>query len=506
VTEGTVSARAPRLEVRGVSKWFGATRALSDVTLSLFPAEVHVIAGENGAGKSTLIRILSGVYSSYGGELLFDGMKVRFDDPAQAKAAGIATIHQELSLVPCLSVTDNLLLARPGSAWSPVARAKARSEARRSLASVGLELDPDAAVETLPFSVRQLLEIGRASSQDARVLILDEPTSALSQPEAERLFARIEQLREAGVSIVYISHRMEEIYRLAQRISVLRDGALVRSCPASELPQQELVEAMVGRALFASEARPRSSSGHAKSVLSVRELCSLGEPGLARLSFELAGGEIVGLAGLRDSGAQLALRTLAGVREPSAGQVLLSGEPYQPRHPAGAFARKVAFLPADRGESVLADLSVLWNATLSSLGAYTRWGFVEREREKGAVAARARELRLKAPALTAPARALSGGNQQKVALLRCLLSEPQCLLLEDPTRGVDVAAKSEIYEVMRTLAERGVGILLYSSELDELCSLCDRVLVLFRGQLVASLGKGELTRARLLSTMMGKPT
>jgi ribose transport system ATP-binding protein len=504
-----VSAAAPRLELRGVSKSFGATRALSGVSLALFPGEVHVIAGENGAGKSTLIRILSGVYASYEGELRLDGVAVQFREPAEAKAAGIATIHQELSLIPSLSITDNLLLARAGRAWAPVSRVHARAEVRRLLTWLGLELDPDAAVETLPFSARQLLEIGRAISEEARVLILDEPTSALSEPEAERLFARLEELRASGTSIVYISHRMDEIYRLAQRISVLRDGALVLTCPIAELSQTDLVLAMVGQALTGEQSRARAgavrfSAARSSAALTVRGLGCFAEPRFESLSFELRPGAIVGLAGLRDSGAQNALRVLAGALRPSSGRVLLGEVEYQPASPAAALARQVAFLPADRRDSVFSELSVLSNATLSALDRFTRWGFVERRREREAVSARASELRIKAPGLTAPASALSGGNQQKLALLRCLLSEPKWLLLEDPTRGVDVAAKHEIYELIRTFAARGMGVLLYSSELDELCSLCDRGLVLFRGRLVASLGAGELTRAHLLAALMGK--
>ncbi|HWA74213.1 MAG TPA: sugar ABC transporter ATP-binding protein [Polyangiaceae bacterium] len=485
-----------------MSKSFGATRALADVSLALFPGEVHVLAGENGAGKSTLIRVLSGVYSDYEGEVRLDGERVRFQSPAAAKAAGIETIHQELSLLPSLSVTDNLLLSQPGRPWAVVSRRSARAEARKLLSWAGLELDPDAAVETLPFSVRQLLEIGRAMARATRVLILDEPTSALSEPEAERLFERLAELRRGGASIVYISHRMEEIYRLAQRISVLRDGALVLSCPSGELPQSELVEAMVGRTLLSEAKRDRNRTG-SEPVLQVRELGSTAQPALERVSFEVRRGEVVGLAGLRDSGANTALRALFGAVAWSTGNVLLRGSAYQPAGPLAAFARHVAFLPGDRAESVFPDLSVLWNATLSGLAAFTRLGYLAREREVRAVKPLTDELRLRTPSLLAPARALSGGNQQKLALLRCLLSQPDLLLLEDPTRGIDVAAKSEIYQLVRRLSERGVSVLLHSSELDELCALCDRVLVLFRGKLVATLGPAELTRARLLSAMMG---
>jgi ABC-type sugar transport system ATPase subunit len=508
IDRATVSAAAPRLELRGVSKSFGATRALSGVSLSLYPGEVHVIAGENGAGKSTLIRILSGVYPSDAGELRLNGVAVQFREPAEAKAAGIATIHQELSLIPSLSITDNVFLARPGRAWAPVSRVRARADVRRLLAWLGLELDPDAAVETLPFSVRQLLEIGRAISEQARVLILDEPTSALSEPEAERLFVRLEELRGQGASIVYISHRMDEIYRLAQRISVLRDGALVLTSPVAELSQTDLVLAMVGRGSTREQGRAaanavRAAVARSASALTVRDLGCSAEPRFDSLSFEVRPGEIVGLAGLRDSGAQNALRVLSGALHPSSGTVLLGEVKYQPASPAAALASQVAFLPADRKDSVFPELSVLSNATLSALERFTRWGFVERRREREVVSARASELRVKALDLTAPASALSGGNQQKLALLRCLLSEPKWLLLEDPTRGVDVAAKREIYELIRAFAARGMGVLLYSSELDELCSLCDRGLVLFRGRLVASLGAGELTRARLLAALMG---
>lgn len=499
-----LSAHSPtassRLELRGITKAFGATRALTNVSFTVRAGEVHVLAGENGAGKSTLIRILSGVHQDYVGELRFEGSVVRFRNPAAARAAGIATIHQELSLIPALSIADNVLIAREGPTFAPIRRERARAAARELLGLVGLELDVERPVESLSLSERQLLEIARCISEKARLFIMDEPTSALSEPESRRLFALVRRIVEGGGSVIYISHRMDEIYRIGQRISVLRDGELILTSELARLPEAELISAMVGRSLPPS---PRFEAGNGRVLLSVKELARFGQPGFEGVGFELCAGEILGIAGLRDSGAARVLPVLAGAELPSAGSLQVEGRAYAPKEPARALDRKLAFVPSDRKSSIFAELSVCENATLSSLGRVTRWGWVDRAAERSVVAARQQALKLKAPSLDAAASALSGGNQQKLALLRALLSDAQILLLDDPTRGVDIAAKADIHGLLRALARDGFALLLHSTDLDELTALCSRVIVLFRGRPIRTLNGAELSRDAVLGAMMG---
>jgi rhamnose transport system ATP-binding protein len=491
----------PRLALRSVSKSFGSTRALSDVSFDVLPGEVHVVAGENGAGKSTLIKILSGVYQDYQGDILVDGEKKRFSSPADAASAGIATIHQELSLVGSLSAIDNLLLGSGEGAFSRVSRRAARERTEKLLAAMELSIDAEAPVETLSFAERQLLEIARALGRNARVLVMDEPTSALAEPQAERLFSRIERLVAEGTSIVYISHRLEEMYRLARRITVLRDGRHALTRLSSELAQKELIEAMVGRA--AREPAPRETTAQRGAVL--LEAQKLGGPAHAfrEVTFELRAGEILGVAGLTGSGASALLHALFGSEGAVSGSLLVEGKASTPGSPRAAFRSGMALVPGDRGASVLAELSVLENSTLSSLASYSPRGLIDRPRERDDAAREGARLSLRAPSLDAPARALSGGNQQKLALLRCLLTKPKVLLLDDPTRGVDVGAKAEIHELFRELARGGMGLLFHSTELDELLAVCHRVIVFYRGEVVATLSASELSRERLLAHMLG---
>lgn len=499
-TEATV----PRLEIAGLSKRFGATRALSDVSFSLLPGEVHVIAGANGAGKSTLIRILSGVHQDYTGEIRLDGRSVRFQSPADARAQGVATIHQELSLVPSLSVADNLLLATKGRALALRNRSAERAHARRVLALLDLDVSVDAELGTLGLGERQLIEIARCMAETARVFILDEPTSALQKPEAERLFALISRVTQSGASVVYISHRIPEIYRLAQRISVLADGKLVLTRAPAELSEPELVRAMVGRTLAEPtrvHAELRSGAAHVP-LLAVDGLCSARSLELQGVSFELARGEVLGVSGLMSSGASELVSALYGLRE-FQGRVELAGQRYRPREPRDALSRGVAFLAADRRDSVIAELSVEHNATLSSLERRGRFGIVDRRAEREVVAQGAAEFGIKAASARARASTLSGGNQQKLALLRCLLTEPSLLLLDEPTRGVDVAAKAEIHARIRERAAAGLAVLVFSSEPEELLALCERVLVFARGRIARELSGSALEREALQRALMG---
>jgi ribose transport system ATP-binding protein len=504
--EHIVDEPAPLIEVSRISKSFGSTRALDDVSFDLRPGEVHVLAGENGAGKSTLIRIIAGALTSYEGRLLVTGREARFRTPRDATRSGIATIHQELSLIGELSVVDNLFLGEDSSPLSTYRSSTRVAEARKVLAQLELDIDPSLLVETLPLSVRQLVEIARALARDARVLVMDEPTSALSELEAERLFGHVERLRGAGRGIVYISHRMEEIFRLADRITVLRDGRRVLTAPRAELGPERLVEHMVGRTLGARSERVEQRAG--RRLLDVRGLGLQATGGGRRLlddvSFELGSGEVLGLAGLQGSGASELLHALFGSTPlPPSGRVSLGGEEYSPASPREAIARGVILLASDRGSSTLSAMSVRANATLSSLGRFSRLGFVAGARERDAVSEVTLGLKLSAPSLDAAVESLSGGNQQKVALARCLLANPKLLLLDDPTRGIDVAAKTDVHALIRRSARAGTAVLLVASELDELIDVSDRVLVLSRGRVVASLGRHELERSRLLSLCMG---
>jgi len=375
------SGPSPIVSLTMVSKSFGRTRALDEVSLDLMAGEIHVLAGENGAGKSTLIRILSGIYQDYQGELHVAGRHVRFDGPQDAARAGVATIHQELSLVGLMSVADNLLMGQPGSAWALVRQAVGLDRARQVLAAVGLDIDPARLVETFPLATRQLIEVARALAQDAQVLVMDEPTSALSEAEAEHLFERIEALREQGHGVLYISHRMEEIARLADRISVLRDGRLVTTARASELSPDELVRAMVGRDLSGVSRLDPPPAAEAPLLdvasLSVQAPHGQGGPLVADLSLSLWPGEVVGLAGLQGSGAAAVLYALFGALPQAAGHVTLAGHRLDSPSPKTCIDSGMVLLSGDRELSLVRELSVQNNVGLSSLATFSpsssRW-------------------------------------------------------------------------------------------------------------------------------------
>jgi ribose transport system ATP-binding protein len=493
---------AQLFELSRVSKWFGATRALGDVDFDVRAGEVHVLAGENGAGKSTLIKILSGVYSDFDGTLSVAGVPQRFRTPADAVRAGLATIHQELSLIGAMSVTDNLLLGRAGRFYDWIDRRERGEAARAMLAALSIEVDPDAAVESLPLGTRQLIEIARALALDARVIVMDEPTSALGESECERLFERIGALLERGAGIVYISHRIEEIYRLAHRITVLRDGARVCTEQAAALPRAELIRAMTGAEL--AERGARRSSTRGERLLRVEGLCVHDQRVMVQdVSFTLQRGEVLGVAGLEGSGASELLHGAFGSVARSAGSVRIEADTLVASSPSHAIENGLILLGSDRASSVVRELGVAANLVLSSLRDCSRFGWFDRAREL----ATARELIARLSIATAspftPAGALSGGNQQKVAFGRCLLARPRVLLLDDPTRGIDVGAKAQVYTLIDELAGSGLGIVLRSSELDELRLLCDRVLVMFRGSIALELAGGDFSRERVLHAAMG---
>jgi len=510
------------LEARKIKKSFGRGVVLREASLVLHAGEVHVLAGGNGAGKSTLIKILAGVHAEFEGELLLGGVPRRFADPIDARRAGVATIHQELSLVGPMSVADNLYLGwELRGRFGLVDRARQRAEARRILDAFQLDLDPDATVEALPIAAQQLLEIAKALRDDARVLIFDEPTSALDDAEADRLFARIEQLRREDKAILFVSHRLEDIYKIGDRITVLRDGVCVVTATPRELPEQALVRSMLGRDAAAQQPRAAAPAANAAAQdatrparlsverLSVPSLSVAGHWDVQDASFTIAPGEIVGLAGLLGAGAGALLEALYGARaRPQVtGRILVDGHPASIRDPEDALRRGITLLPGDRQRAgVVPALDVTENATLASLRRFAAGPWLRPAAERAAVTDLAPTLNFRHVSLAAEVGTLSGGTQQKVCLARCLLAAPSVLLLDEPTRGVDVGAKADIHALMRRLAADGASIVFATSELEELLALADRVLVLYKGRVVAEIPRAEATRERILHEAMGGDT
>jgi ABC-type sugar transport system ATPase subunit len=510
-----------------VRKSYGPTAVLRGVDLDLHAGEVHVLAGENGAGKSTLIKILAGALPEHEGDVRLYGRPARFASPSAARAAGVSTIFQELSLVGSMSVADNLFLGRERSGPLGVRRAEQRAIAARHLQALGLEslahqVDDD--VDALPIAQRQLVEIAKALLTEAgdggrapRVVIMDEPSSALGEHEAEALFAQVERLRAAGCAVLYVSHKMEEVYRLADRITALRDGTIAASAPARELPRAALVAAMLGRTL--EDAIPTEVTRVAAAAparLRVEGLTVEGAAGARRelddVSIEVARGEIVAVAGLAGSGASALLHALFGslVRRRGAirGRVWLDGAPYDARSPSTSLARAVALLSNDRRDAgILPERSVVENAALATLGRFATLGVLASSRLRATVLEALRALDVRAPSPDTEISALSGGNQQKVLLARCALTEPKLLLLDEPTRGVDVGSKHEIHARMRAWCAAGASILAITTEAEELLAVADRCVVLHRGRLAATIqvrgaDSGEVRR-RVLSASMG---
>jgi len=496
--------------MRGIRKTFGPVEVLHGVDFTLQPGEVHVLAGENGAGKSTLINILSGVFDDFSGELQMRGRPVRFASPMDAVGAGIATIHQELSLVASMSVSDNLFLGHEiVRQYGTVDFGVQEAQAASVLDEMRLDIAPSTLVEELPIARQQLLEIARALAREASVMIFDEPTSALNEREVEFLIERIHELRGRGRGIVYITHKMEEIYRLADRITVLRDGRSVGTTTPDELPPGELVRWMVGRELAADDER---SHGPAEAPALEVDGLRVAHPELSDrylvddVSFTLRRGEILGLAGLQGSGTSDLLHALFGaLGRRATGSLYLLGEQFAIGSPQDSVEHGVVLLTNDRKALGLApEMEVVHSASLASLARFcSSVGWVRRDVERDAVESLTREFNLNAPSLDAPVRTLSGGNQQKVYLARCLLTEPRVLLLDEPTRGVDVAAKADIYRLMREWVRQGISILLTTSELEELLLLSDRILVMHRGRVAAEFAQGEVTKDGILAAAMG---
>jgi rhamnose transport system ATP-binding protein len=492
----------PLLELRAVSKSFGGVRALRGVSFDLRRGEVHALVGENGAGKSTLVRILTGAVAADSGTVEIEGRAVRAADPGTMRALGVAPIYQQPALLGDLTVAENLALGLEGGGlWRRVRWRERRRRAAALLARVDAAIDVDAPAHSLRMAEQQLVEIARALGADARILLMDEPTAALTDREAARLFDLVRDLRANGVGIVYISHRLEEVAALADRVSVLRDGELVATQPMGETTPGELIRLMVGRAVEATYPRRAVPLGDLRL-----ELLDVGcrEAGLRGVSLTLSSNEIVGLAGLVGSGRTELARTLFGLTPPDEGVVRLDGKVVHIRTPSEAVRLGLAYLPEDRRRhGVIGEMSVAANTTLAALRAISRAGFLEFGKEREVARTYLRRFAIKAPSIEAPVANLSGGNQQKVALARWLATQPSVLILDEPTQGVDVGAKAEIHWLIRDLAAQGLAILLISSELPEVLGMSDRVAVMRGGTIVGTLEGKAATPEAVMTLALG---
>jgi ABC-type sugar transport system ATPase subunit len=492
---------APVAAMRGIRKAFGAVPVVDGVDLDLAAGEVHGLIGENGAGKSTLMRILAGFHPDHAGGIEIAGRPVRIESPGQARALGIALVHQELSLLPELSVAENILLGREpyGRVRGLISRRAALFEAGTLLRRIGIALDPAAKVERLSLAERQLVEIAKGVAVEPRVLILDEPTSSLTYQEIAELFAVVRGLRAKGAAIVYISHKLDEIFALADRVTVLRDGARVASAPIADWTPQRLINAMVGRDL--SDLFPRHPSARGAPRLELRALARRGAFG--PLSLTVHAGEVVGLYGLIGAGRTPLAEALFGLAPADAGEIRVDGRPLRVRRPGDALAGGIAMAPEDRRRrGLVAMLPVRTNMSLSALPGLCRLGFVRRRRERQAVDGLVRALSVRAASTALEAGQLSGGNQQKVVLGRALMAGPRVLVLDEPTRGIDVVAKAEVHATIDRLAQQGLAVLMISSELPEVIGMSDRVLVMREGRLAGELPRGA-TEAALVALAAG---
>jgi L-arabinose transport system ATP-binding protein len=488
------------LEIRNVSKAFPNVQALSDVSLDVRPGEILAFMGENGAGKSTLLKIINGDYQPDSGTLTIDGERLSFSNPRAAHKAGIRVIYQEPEIIPGVDVAENIWAGELPKRFGLFSRSKLDHEVRRSLAQYGFEdvVPMHSLGEELSSAQRQLVEIMRALKSGVRVLALDEPTSSLADEEVDRLFTLVRRLRDEGVAIIYVSHRIKEILRLCDRVAILRDGQLVAVRPAAELSDGEIVRLMVGREL--SEFIQRRRAGTDREVLRVTGLQSNWHQDV---SFHINAGEVVGFSGLIGAGRTELAKVIFGELPKNGGSIVLDGQETTIRRPDDAIAKGIGFAPEDRKrEGLVLIRSVLENASLAILRRLSRFHFVRRGLERSIASEYIETLRVRTPSLEQEVGKLSGGNQQKVVLARWLAAKPKVLILDEPTRGIDVGAKAEIYRLIDDLANQGLGIMFISSELPEILGLSDRIYVLQAGRITGELSAAEATEEAVLKLAM----
>src|SRR3954454_9132830 len=498
MTDGT----APLVELRDASKSYGAVRALRDGNLALRAGEVRALMGENGAGKSTLVKVLGGVIRRDAGGMLVDGAPVDFHSPHEARDAGIAVIYQEPTLFPDLSVAENVVMGyHPLGALKRIDRGMMHEQVKALMDRLGVRLDPERPVRGLSIADQQIVEIAKALSFDARMLIMDEPTAALSGAEVDRLFNVVRTLREHGAAGLFISHRLEEGFSICDTVTVMRDGAVVHDARIADMTPDEMVRRMVGREL--STLFPKQQAAVGATVLSVRRLTREGV--FFDVSFDVRAGEIVALAGLVGAGRSEVARAIFGIDRADAGHVEIAGERLPNGRPLAAMRAGIAFVPEDRRmQGLVMDLSVARNATLTRMRALTRLGLIRAGAENRLAREWAERLQLKFHRLEDPVGFLSGGNQQKVVLAKWLATEPRLLILDEPTRGIDVGTKAEVHRLMSELAGRGLAVLMISSELPEVLGMADRVLVMHEGRLTAELSRDEADEESVIRAATGR--
>jgi len=493
----------PVLRVTHISKQFSGVQALKEVDLDLFPGEVHALMGENGAGKSTLINIISGLIRPTSGTIELRGERVQFQGALDAKRAGISTITQEFNLVPQLSVAENIFLGRePTGPGGLIDWKRVREQAAATLTELGLDVSMNQRVEYLDVGDRQLIEIAKALSAEFGVIMMDEPTAALNGAEVDRLFQIIATLKQRGVAVLYVSHRLNEVFRIADRITVFRDGSRVNTCPISSVSADDVVTMMLGRELAKAPLMQGEATGK-REALSVRGLAI---PGAAHdISFDLSYGEVLGCAGLIGSGRFELTRALFGLESRSAGTVAVRGEPVGLHNPREAIRAGISMLAEDRkSEGIFPDLAVLENLVVNAPGARSGWRFIDGRRERHEYEEMRGTLSIRAQSPRQSIVKLSGGNQQKVMLGRALVSGSRILVLNEPTRGVDVGTKMEIHALIRRLAQDGYAILVSSSDVPELVAVSDRCLVMSAGRIVGILAKAQITEAQITALAIGR--
>lgn len=498
------SGRPPSLELLGIEKYYDGVPALRGASLTIqSPGEIHTLIGQNGCGKSSLLGVLSGQLQADAGQIRMDGKAVRFRNPADAVQHGIAMVSQETALADDLTVMENVLLGRMDRRWGLVNRSAAREHAREVLGRLGLSYDPDRTVRSLRPDQRQMVEIARAISLDAKLLILDEPTSALTEDEVAELFAALRTLVQRGVSVLFVSHRLAEVFEISTDITVMRDGRTVGTGPIDTYTPKLLVQQMVG-GVDLRGAPVTSAGGGGTDAGPVLQLDGLTCPGaFADVDLEVRSGRITGIAGLDGSGRNEVLEAIFGVRAPSAGTISLHGTDARNATPRRSIAAGVGYVPPERKtQGLVLDMPVASNLGMVASHAVARTRLIPRRRERATASKVASTVRLAGP-VTMPARALSGGNQQKVVLGKWLAAEPTVLLLDDPTRGVDVAAKAEIHTQLRLAAANGLALLVTSSEIPELIDLCDEVLVMYRGRITHRFDKADFSESAIATVAAG---
>lgn len=497
-----VRTKVPIIEMSGINKSFYNVRVLKDVSFQLFPGEIHALVGENGAGKSTLIKILTGIYKRDSGTLRYKGEEVEFHNPKEAEEAGIAIIHQELNNIPYMTIAENFFLGKEKTyKYTPFLLEREMIEnTKQILNNLGIDLDPKQLIADCSVGEQQMVDIAKAVSQNSEVIIMDEPTAALTDREIESLFTVMEQLREQGVAIIYISHRMEEIFRMCDRITVLRDGQTIGTKLVAETNFEEIVRMMVGREL--GERFPERTRVPGDIRLKVENF-TLDEK-IKNINFYVREGEILGVAGLMGAGRTEIMEGLFGARKVKSGTLYLDGEKLEIKGPDHSIKNGIAFVTEDRkSEGLVLNMSIRENITLPNLEKVSARGFLKKKTEETFVDELVKKLQIKASGREQVVKTLSGGNQQKVVFGKWLGIEPKVLILDEPTRGVDVVAKKEIYDIMNQLTEHGVSIIMVSSELPEILGMSDRIMVIHEGEIAAIFNREEATQEKIMAAATG---